>query len=257
MSRKIAFFPLLCVALCLSSVAADEFPDADIRWILDKYNVSQPQSLIAAEGLVGWTKPGGREIAAPSKWSNKEGKLTLEFSDRTRDFQGGDIVTSKQYTNFVLDFAWIASKGINNGIKYRVKDFGETRARLAKGWLGCEYQILDENAGSFGKGSTGSLYQLFAPDKETKKLHPFGERNTGRVIVLDNHIEHWLNGKKVMQCEVGSDAWKQAVADSKFKRDDGTSFGFGENPTGYLMITDHGGTIIYDKIVVREIGEKR
>ena len=262
MSRKIALVPLFCVALCLSAALAEEFPDADIQWILDQYNVSEPVSLIAAEGLANWTKIGGGKIAAQSKWSNQGGKLTLEHSARTRDLPGGDILSVKPYTNFVLDFSWIAARRCNNGIKYRVKDFGETKARLAKGWLGPEYQILDEAAGSYDESSASSLYQLFAPDREKKKLNPYGEKNTGRVVVLDNHIEHWLNGKKVLQCEVGSGAWKQAVLKSKFVRDAGSGydergFGFGENPTGLIMVTDHGGTITFEKIVIREIGEKR
>ena len=259
MTRNIALFPLVCVALCLSAIATE---DADIQWILDQYTVSEPVSLIAAEGLTGWTKIGGDKITTPSKWTNQEGKLTLDYSDRTRDFQSGDIVSVKQYTHFVLDFVWNAAKGCNSGIKYRLKDFGETGAIHANGWLGCEYQILDdfhcgEGTDEDGRFSAAALYFLFAPDKEKKKLNPHEEKNRGRIIVLNNHIEHWLNGKKVLQCEVGSEAWKQAIVKSKFSRDDGTGFGFGENPTGFLFLQDHGGTITFEKIVLREIGKKR
>ena len=267
MSRKIALVSLIGVALCFWAVAAEEFPDADIQWILDQYKVSEPVSLIAAEGLTGWTRTGGGEIAPQSKWTNKEGKLTLEFSERTKDFQGGDIVTAKQYTNFVLDFSWNAARRCNSGIKYRVKDFGATGATHARGWLGCEYQILDdfnrgEGASDDGRFASASLYFVFAPDKDAKKLNPHGEKNTGRIIVLDNRIEHWLNGKKVLQCEVGNEAWKQAIVDSKFAKAEGEgyaerSFGFGENRTGFLLLQDHGGSITFEKIVIREIGEKR
>jgi len=258
MLRKIALLFLPFVALCPLSVADDRFPDSDIQWILDQYQVSEPVSLIPAEGLVGWTRTGAGEIAAQSKWTNQGGKITFENSERTRDFQGGDIVTAKEYTNFVFDFAWVAARRINSGIKYRLKDFGDTGAQYARGWLGCEYQILDEaRRNADGRESTASLYHVFPPDVEKKDLNPYGEVNTGRIVVLDNHIEHWLNGAKVLQVEVGNDAWREAISESKFIRDDGTFFGFGENPTGFILLQDHGGTITFEKLVIREIGDKK
>jgi len=256
MFRKVTLFPLLFAAFCLLSHADERFPDIDIQWIFDQYQVAEPVSLIPTEYLTGWTRYGGGKLADQSKWRSQEGKIILEFSEKTRDFQGGDIVTAKQYTNFVLDFAWIASQRCNSGIKYRVKDFGSTGARLARGWLGCEYQILNDGTSS-GRESTASLYHIFAPDSTKKKVNPHGEINTGRIIVLDNHIEHWLNGEKVMQCEVGSDTWKEAVKKSKFIKDNGEFFGFGENPTGFIILQDHGHTVTFEKLVIREIGSKK
>ena len=262
MFPRFAFFPLLLVTFCFSAFADERFPDSDIQWILDQYQVSEPVSLIPAEGLAGWTKYNARPIAAQAKWINRDGKLVLEHSNRTRNFQGGDIVTAEQYTNFVLDFAWIATQRCNSGIKYRFKNFGPTGGEV-NGWLGCEYQILDdfnrgEGTSSGGLYSTASLYDLFAPDMEKKKLKPHGEVNTGRIVVLDNRIEHWLNGEKVLQCEVGNDAWKQAIARSKFARKDAKpGEGFGENPTGFIMLQDHGNSITFEKIAIREIGDKK
>ena len=263
MTRKIVFFLMLFAALCLSSVADERFPDSDIQWILDQYQVSEPVSLIPAEGLAGWTWTGGRKIPKQAKWSVKESKLTLDRSDETRDLPGGDLVTAKQYGNFVLDVAWIASQKCNSGIKYRLKNFPKTESSQVSGWLGCEYQILDdfnrgEGTRDDGRWSTASLYDVFGPDKAKKKLNPHGEVNTGRIVVLDNHIEHWLNGIKVLQCEVGNDAWKKAIARSKFAREEAKQGeGFGENPTGFLMLTDHGNTITFENITIREIGEKK
>ena len=257
MSRKIALFPLLFVGLCLSAIADEAFPNADIQWILDQYNVSEPVSLIPVEGFAGWTKSGGAKIPDLSKWTNKEGKFTLEFSDNTADYPGGDIVTAKEYTNFVLDFVWIASEKCNSGIKYRFKKFVNP-SNNSSSWLGCEYQILDDaKSTNQGKGSTASLYEMFAPDKEKKRLNPHGEVNTGRIVVLDKHIEHWLNGEKVLVCEVGNDAWKKAYAESKFPTLQVNPEGFGENPTGFLMLQDHGRSITFEKIIIREIGQKR
>jgi len=265
MIRRITFFPVLLAAFCLSAFADDRFPNSDIQWILDQYQVSEPASLIPAEGLAGWTWHYGKEINQ-AKWSNQDGKLFLDRSNRTRDLPGGDLVTAKQYTNFVLDFAWVATRGCNSGIKYRLKDFGAEGAKVNYsndfGWLGCEYQILDdpnngEGSKDDGRWSTASLYSVFAPDTEKKKLNPNGQVNTGRIVVLDNHIEHWLNGEKVLQYEVGSETWKNAIGKSKFWREDAKAPGFGENPSGFLMLQDHQNTITFEKVIIREIGSKK
>jgi len=263
MTKRIAVFPLLFAVLCFTSIADERFPDRDIQWILDQYRVSEPVSLIPAEGLTGWTRTNAREIASQSRWRVQEGKLMFENSARTRDFQGGDIVTAREYTNFVLDFAWVGTRGINSGIKYRLRNFGSTGASHASGWLGPEYQILDdfnrgEGTSGDGRWSAASIYYVVAPVREVKRLNPHNEVNTGRIVVLDNHIEHWLNGVKVLETEVGGDAWEQAIARSKFSRDEDRScFGFGKNPTGFILLQDHGGTITFEHLVIREIGEKK
>jgi hypothetical protein len=265
MTQKITFSSMFLAAFCLSSIAAEPFPDSDIQWILDQYQVSAPVSLIPAEGLAGWTWHYGKEITQ-AKWSVQDGKLILDRSNRTRDLPGGDIVTAKQYGNFVLDFAWIASRGGNSGIKYRLKDFGEAGAKVNYSkdfvWLGCEYQLLDDfNNGEGnkddGKWSAASLYSIFAPDKAKKKLNPNGEVNTGRIVVLDNHVEHWLNGEKVLQYEVGSETWTKALDRSKYRREDAKVDGFGENPMGFIMLQDHQNTITFEKVEIREIGGKK
>ena len=263
MSHRIVFFLLLAV-FCPSGIADEQFPDGDIQWILDQYQVSEPVSLISAEGFTGWTKYDGKTVPSPAKWTNKEGKFALEYSDETKNSPGGELVSARQYTNFVLDFAWVASKGCNSGVKYRLKKFSRTldnRSAISS-WLGCEYQILDDfnkSEGNRGDGqwSAAALYNMFAPDKEKKRLNPHGGVNTGRIVVLDNHIEHWLNGEKVVECEVKSDAWKGALAQSKFPTLLVSPEGFGENPSGFIMLQDHGSTITFEKIVIWEIGAKK
>jgi len=262
MAHKIALFFLFFAAFSLSGIADERFPDSDIQWILDQYHVSPSKSLIPDEGFAGWTRHYGEAIPAVFKWTNQRGKFVLNQSEKTADLPGGDLVTAKQYTNFILDFVWIASKGCNSGIKYRLKDFGKEGAKVNYsedfGWLGCEFQILDtfHDCEDGGRDATASLYTVFAPDK-TRKLNPFGEINTGRIVVLDTHIEHWLNGKKVLDFQVGSESWKNAIATSKFSREDAKAEGFGENPSGLIMLQDHGNTITYEKVIIREIGDSR
>jgi hypothetical protein len=256
---NIAFSSLILFLFVSSSGITAEDSDAGIQWILDRYQVSEPVSLIPKKGLDGWTTHYGKD-AAQTKWSNKDGKLVLDLDDK--DHEHGDLVTAKPYTNFILDFAWIASKGCNSGVKFRLKDFGEIGAKVnyskTFGWLGCEYQILDDSNNGEGKKGQGqwaaaSLYSMFAPDKEKKRLNPHGKANEGRIVVLDNHIEHWLNGEKVLEYDIGSDVWNKALAEGKFAR----AKKFGANPTGFIMLQDHGHTVSFEKIEIREIVRKK
>ena len=95
-----------------------------------------------------------------------------------------------------------------------------------------------------------SLYALIAP--KNKKLKPVGEWNKVRIVVEGNHVEHWLNGVKVVEYELGSDALKAAVAKSKFKN----APGFGEKIKGHIMLTDHGDECGFRNIKIRELSAK-
>ncbi|GHT21008.1 glycosyl hydrolase [Planctomycetales bacterium] len=225
------------------------------------YAVAEPVSLIPEKGLDGWTTHYGKPLTQ-TRWRNEDGKLVLEPPGKDYDHANGDIVTAKQYTNFVLDFDWIASKGCNSGVKYRLKDFGAVGAKInwskTFGILGAEYQVLDDPNSGEGKDpggvhSAGGLYSVLGPDPKKKHLNPAGQVNHGRLIVAGNHVEHWLNGEKVLEYEAGSEQWKEAVSKSKFAAADG----FGENPAGNLMLQDHGHKVTFTKLIIREIQESK
>jgi hypothetical protein len=239
---------VLLLSGAFSQAAGQVAADAGIRWISDRYRVSKPVSLI---GLEHW-KPH-EKTAGQTKWINKDGKLILDlFSGKPKNYASVSLVSKKEYGNFILDFTWIAEKGSNSGIKYRFKDFG------GNGWLGCEYQILDDPNNGDGKKENGrnsaaSLYNMFAPDPAKKKLNSYGNRNTGRIVVLNNHAEHWLNGEKVLEYEIGDEDWKKAHASSKFAGAED----FGKNPKGLLLVQDHDYPITFETITVREIGGQK
>src|SRR5216117_2877723 len=127
--------------------------------------------------------------------------------------EGPDIVTKEKLENFEVELEWKVSPGANSGIMYRVsEDFG------APYETGPEMQVLDDDKHSDGKDpktSAGSLYALIAPTY--KKLKPVGEWNKVRLTVNGNHVEHWLNGTKVVEYELGSPALNALIAQSKFK----------------------------------------
>jgi hypothetical protein len=250
---------LVCVLIAVPSamLGAADNPDAGIGEIIAGHTVSEPVPLIPDKGLDGWTAHWGKPLTK-TRWKNTDGKLELQPPGKDYDHTNGDMVTVKEYKNFILDFDWIASKGCNSGVKIRLKDFGEIGAKInyskTFGWLGIEYQILDdpnngEGKKEDGRWSSAALYSMFAPDKDKKHLQPHGKVNSGRIVVLDNHIEHWLNGEKVLQYDIGSEVWNKALKGGKFAR----AKGFGENASGFIMLQDHGHAVTITKFTIREI----
>jgi hypothetical protein len=194
--------------------------------------------LFDGKSLTGWVK-GNLEPAEAGGWVATDGVLH-------RKSGGGDLFSAKEYGNFELSLEWKIAPGGNSGIKYRVAKFG-------KGWLGPEYQVLDDSAHPDGKNGTdrqtAALYYLKPADPAKKKLNPTGEWNTTRIVVKGNHFEHFLNGAKVMDMVVGSDEWKVAYAKSKYK----SAKGFAENPKGRIMLQDHGDQVWYRKIRIKQL----
>ena len=154
-------------------------------------------------------------------------------------------MSKHQYRDFSLTWEWMLTEKGNSGIKYRVRQYDNS-------WLGCEYQMLDdENYGTdpFSLNATASLYAIWEPAGE-KKLNPGGEWNQSRIIVKGNRVRHYLNGELMVDGRIGSKDWKQRVAASKFKnRED-----FGLNRNGLIMLTEHGNPTWFRNIVITELG---
>ena len=101
------------------------------------------------------------------------------------------------------------------------------------------------------KRQTASFYDVLPPAAD-KKLNKPGEWNSSRLLIQGNHVEHWLNGAKVLEYELGSDAVKAAVAQSKFKN----SAGFGTKIRGHILLTDHKDECWYRNVKIRELPAK-
>ena len=193
----------------------------------------QPIPLFDGTSLRGWIRMDGKPVE--EDWEVVDG--TLHLKDRPAG--GANLFTEQEYTDFELEFEWrIAPKG-NNGLKYRVRKYGNQ-------YLGCEYQILDDAAHKLNpRGITGSLYELYEPS-DARQLRPVGEFNQSRIVVRGNHIEHWLNGVRIVSADVGTSEWYQRVAESKFHNVES----FGENRSGLIMLTDHSSEVWYRNIVL-------
>ncbi|WP_247237242.1 DUF1080 domain-containing protein [Telluribacter sp. SYSU D00476] len=166
----------------------------------------------------------------------------------------GDLVSNDQFENFELEFEFrVAPKG-NSGVMYKVIEDPKNPTYYS----GPEYQVIDdEGYPPFNDGGkmvklndkqkTGANYDMYAPTRQVAK--PAGQWNKGRIVVKDNHVEHWLNGEKVVEYEYGSDSWKATVAKSKF-----ASWPYAQpHARGHIALQDHGDEAWYRTIRIRTL----
>lgn len=183
----------------------------------------------------GW-RSFGKQTFPEKGWEVKDGELQLEAKSKA-----GDIITEEKFSDFDLTWEWKVPKGANNGVKYFILE--ERREAI-----GHEYQMMDDKDRPINKGSTASFYEVVPPTPDSP-LKPFGEWNQSRVLVQGNHVEHWLNGKKVVEYELGSEEVLAAVQKSKFKSVEG----FGKKQNGHILLTYHNDAVSYRNIKIRRL----
>lgn len=198
----------------------------------------------------GWR--GAKQDGFPTKgWKVEDGILkVLDGANGGESANGGDVVTTRTYKNFVLRLDFKITNGANSGIKYFVDP---TLNKGAGSAIGCEFQILDDirhpdaKLGVKGNRKLGSLYDLIpAPEDKPFDINNF---NTAMIIVKDKHVEHWLNGKKLIEYTRDNQEWNALVAYSKFKnwKD------FGNYKEGYILLQDHGHEVWFKNIKILEL----
>lgn len=212
--------------------------------------------LFDGQTLKGWKNFGGN-IDEVEKWMVEDGALTLQqkgglpwwdmISSYIFGGSSGDLIYHPQaFRDFELSLEWKIGENGNSGIFYLVKDESENVP-----WLtGLEMQVLHNEGHPDGKidnHRAGDLYDLIAADPVT--VRPPGEWNEVLIRIKDNHIEHWLNGEKVVSVTRDSDEWDALVAASKFS----DMPGFGKSESGYIVLQDHGDPVSYRNIRAREL----
>lgn len=202
----------------------------------------------------GWV--GAYKNTFPEKgWEIKDGILKVLSSAGAESANGGDIVTTEEYSVFDLSFEFKLTPGANSGVKYFVT-LNEKNQGSA---IGLEYQLLDDTLhpdaklGRDGNRTLASLYDLIKANKQARFIRQPGNWNTGRIIVYpDNHVEHYLNGVKVLEYERGSQPYKELVAISKYK----VWPDFGEAKQGHILLQDHGNEVSFRSIKIKRLSPK-
>lgn len=228
---RVAALLALLVLLPLASPAGAGEP-------LNKLTAAEVQEgwrlLFDGQTTKGWRGYGKQEFPKQG-WVVEDGCLK-----KVARVRGGDIVTEAEFEDFELRWEWKLPPKANNGVKYLVL---ESRPSAP----GHEYQMVDDTTDADARGKTAAFYNVLPPGPNAKPK-PLGEWNHSSLVVRGQHVEHWLNGEKVLEYELGSAELKAAVAQSKFKN----APGFGEKCKGRIMLTDHHDEARYRNVKVRE-----
>jgi hypothetical protein len=191
------------------------------------------------DGQVLDTFRGWHSDGMPAGWHVLDGALV-------KDGNVEDLVTREQYGNFELELEWKIGKDGNSGVFYRgTREYDEIY------WSAPEYQLLDDANAPDGRKrltAAGSAYAVYPCPAGVVK--PYGEWNKTRIVVRGEHVEHWLNGQKVVDYTLGSADWKSKVAASKFSKYPA----YGLAKTGFIGIQgDHPGSLALRRIRIREL----
>ncbi len=208
--------------------------------------------LFDGESTEGWRSAYGEGF--PEKgWIIEDGLLTVVESGGAESQHGGDIVTVDEYSDFDLRLQVKYTEGANSGVKYFVTEKEEGVTGSA---IGLEFQILDDfnhpdaKLGNHeGSRTLGSLYDLIKA--ENKRRAGVGNWNNVRIVSDGMHVEHWLNGFKVLEYERGSERFRQLVDESKYKNWEN----FGEAESGHILLQDHGDRVSFRSIKILELNK--
>jgi hypothetical protein len=218
-------------------------------------NGTAANTLTAAEKAAGWTLlfdghslDGWRGYKKPDaaglRWKVDDGALSLP-AQTAAGTRSGDIISKDTFEQFELTLDWRIAPGGNSGIKYFILEDLDSA-------IGHEYQVIDDERHADAKigphRQTAAFYDVLPASERPVK--PAGEWKTTRIVVRGQTVEHWLNGKKVLQYELGSPALKAAIAKSKFK---GIAR-FGTRQNGHILLQDHGNQVWFRSIKIRRLG---
>jgi hypothetical protein len=234
-------FYLCCVTLVILTMLSCQTTSVMVNTLSHKEKKDGWKLLFDGQTMNGW-RPYLNNTTAT--WVVEDGTLKGlgKGSDST-----GYIITEDQFENFELKLDWkIAPRG-NSGILYMVVEDPAYKTPYA---TGPEYQVIDELGWPDPLEEwqkTGANYGMHMA--KNKVLKPVGEWNTAAIIVNNGHVEHWLNGLKVVEYELWTDEWKQLVANGKWK--DYPAYGLAKK--GHLVLQDHGSNVWYKNIKIREL----
>lgn len=222
--------------ILLATAACPAAQSPPLNQLTDAERAAGWRLLFDGRTTAGWR--GFRRETMPEGWQVADGALT-------RVADGGDIITIEQFENFELALEWKVAPGGNSGIFYRASEETDRIYESAP-----EMQVLDDARHRDGQSrltSAGANYGLHASPEGLVK--PAGEWNHARVLVNGGHVEHWLNGVKVVEYELWTPQWEWLVKGSKFAEWPP----YGRAKRGHVGLQDHGDWVAYRNIKIREL----
>jgi hypothetical protein len=225
-----------------------------------------PNTLSAAERAAGWrllfdgrTFHGwrglGHDSVPTAHWKVENGaikKVPTGEIPRMADGQpakGGDLMTTETFADFELSWEWKIGRAGNSGVKYNVSEALSMAAAPNHAALGFEYQLLDDDLHEDNKVPShraGALYDLIAPNA-SKTLKAVGEWNVSKIVYRRMHGEHWLNGSKIVEFELGTRRMDSLLARSKYRNIQD----FAQRRAGHVVLQDHGEEVYFRSIKIR------
>jgi hypothetical protein len=245
------FLPLIFTsALAFSGLSADAVhntltePEQKQGWKL----------LFNGKDFSGWASYSG--VIPPDAWVITNG--CIKATKRNGRPSGADLLSEEKFTDFEFSWEWKIAEGANSGVKYLVIDRRKAPGAIlhngddGRSAVGLEYQMLDDLRHPDAKNGpirqTGALYSLLPPNA-AKKAKPIGEFNESRIIVRGEHIEHWLNGAKILETDLGSVELNRAIGASKYN----PVPNFGRKAPTAILLQDHGEEVWFRNLRIRDL----
>jgi len=223
--------------------------------LTDAERASGWRLLFDGRTLKGWRGLGSDSVPT-AHWKVERGAIRKIASGNVpkladgQPAQGGDLMTVDTFGDFELRWEWKVTPGANSGVKYNVSEELSMAQAPNHAALGFEYQVLDDDRhvdGHLPNHRAGALYDLIAPNAQ-KRLRPVDVWNASKVVFRGNHGEHWLNGAKIVEFDVGTPHMDSLLAVSKFR----SIAGFATRRKGHIVLQDHGDEVFFRNIKVRE-----
>ena len=281
-----------CAALSLSMVACGGNPNkaknaeaaaetkaeakaAPVYNVIDKPQVDLATLPVDKEGYYvifdgktfnGWRGYGKDNV--PAKWTIDDGAIKFNGTGggEAQKADGGDLIFAHKFKNFELTFEYKVSKGANSGVFYLAQEVtvnNNGKDEFIPIWQSAsEYQVLDNanhpdaQLGVDGNRQSASLYDMIPAKPQNAK--PYGEWNTGKIMVYEGTVIHGQNGKNVVEYHLWTPKWKEMLDNSKFKADGDFPIAYklllnmgGDNHEGYIAFQDHGDDVWYRNVKVK------
>lgn len=240
--KKLFIYQLLISVLLLSSSCSQQ------QNVLTEAEKAEGwQLLFDGETLNGWRDYNGSELTVP--WEVVDG--TIRAKGGGSDLSGY-IVTDKEYENFELSWDWNLSKGGNSGMLYHVVERPQYKVPYL---TGPEYQLLDvpNFEGELEDWQKlGVDYAMYLPDSSKMIVNPYGEWNNSRIVFDNGHVEHWLNGVKILEFEAWTDDWFERKNSGKWTM----APEYGLSNKGVICLQDHGYPAKFRNIKIKELPRK-